>query len=99
MNLQSMMAMARKHLTTYLPAKTASLQAAGMLEEEIHGMARKAMQIRADLMAQSYPETAAEEVALKQAILVDPEPGADVGGWEADEMAKREKEYQAMMAL
>lgn len=86
---------ARQHWERWLPEKTAELKANGEFAEAIQGAAALAQKEISDLMAQGYPEHAAMEVALKDYILLTPEPDPD--DWESRELAEKEAAYQDMM--
>ncbi len=88
--------MARDHWAQWLPEKTAELQRAGEFNEATQTAARKAFDEISDLMQQGYPAHAAEEVALKHFILLQPEE-PDPDDWEEIERAEAEVRYQKMM--
>jgi len=68
--------------------------AEGRLEKAAHGAALMAQdQIEHLMTYRHYPEWAAEEVALKQFILLPPE-GDGLEDWEREELAELEREYR-----
>ena len=85
----------RKHWATWLPARTADLKAEGMWETALRRAAISAQERIDALMKAGFRAHEAEEVALKEFILLDPEP-ADEDDWEAQELAQMEADYQAM---
>ena len=89
---------ARKHWAEWLPNKVASLQAEGKLAEAVQGAATAAQRMSEDLMAQGFRSHEAEEVALKELILLPPEEGANLAPWERAELDEQEKADQSMMA-
>ena len=98
MSISAMEAQARKHWATWLPAKTAALKKQGMWEVATRNAAAEAQKRIQDLIDSGLPPEAAQEVAIKEHILLDPEKGAGVEDWEAEELAQREREYQETMA-
>ena len=88
---------ARKHWTTWLPRKTAELKAEGAFEEAVQGAALAASRMIQDLQSQGYQEHEAEEVALRQFVLLPPEPPSE-DDWETQDLAQKEAEYQSQVA-
>ena len=97
MNLAQLAMKAREHWAMWLPEKTAELKKEGMFELATQAVAVAAMKEADVLEMQGYTETAAEEVVLKQFILLPPEPGAELLDWEAEELAEKERQYQEFM--
>lgn len=87
---------AKTHWETWRPRETRRLKARKAFQSEMYAIARRAQAELVDLVNQGYPPWAAEEVALKTHVLVDPEP-ADEDDWEARELAEKERAYQEMM--
>lgn len=88
---------ALRHWNEFLPSMVASLIADGQLETRVRNAAMSAQQEIRELTRNGYREHEAEEVVLPHLILLKPE--ADAGPpWERDELAKKEAQYQAMMA-
>jgi len=85
---------ARKHWAQWLPKWTARLKADGTFSMATMRAGQAAQQRINDLMATGYRPHEAEEVALKEYILLDPEAQDD---WESEELAEKEAEYQHMM--
>ena len=94
MNVAQLASMAREHWMEWLPSKTAELQQEGMFATETVAAAELAMYEIRQLMKQGYPESAAREVALKQFILLEPEPDATEPEWMRLELAEKERVYQ-----
>lgn len=96
-------AKARNHWETWLPKKTAELKAEGDFESSLQVAAVNANRLILELtQTQGYQKHEAEEVALKQYILLEPEKVAyeDMPLWEQeleDEIEEREREYLEMM--
>jgi len=97
MNAAQLASKARKHWAEWLPDKTAELVADGQFAEATMAAAQMAMDEARQLMAQGYPEWSAEEIVLKQYILLEPEPDATEPEWMRLELAEKEREYQEMM--
>lgn len=96
MDRATLAAQARKHWEIWLPQKTKELKDAGEFAEATQVAAVAAQRQIQELMRQGYQAHEAEEVALKQYILLEPEaPGED--DWETQELAEKEARYQAMM--
>jgi len=94
MSIAALEAKALRHWKEWLPKKVAALRAEGRLEEAVHGAALLAQdQIEHLMTYRHYPEWAAEEVALKQFILLPPE-GDGLEDWEREELAELEREYR-----
>ena len=74
--------MAREHWKVWLPQKVAELKADGQLEASLQVAAQNAQERVLELMGQGYQVHEAEEVALKEFVLLDPEPAPD-DDWEA----------------
>lgn len=89
---------ARKHWAEWLPNKVSDLQAQGKLAEAVQGAAIAAERMIQDLMTQGFRPHEAEEVALKELILLPPEEGANLAPWERAELDEQEKAYQDLMA-
>lgn len=88
--------MAREHWEQWLPQKTAELKAQGEFNEATQTAANKAFSQMSDLIAEGYRAHEAEEVALKDHILLPAEePNPD--DWEEQERAEAERRYQQMM--
>lgn len=93
MSAQELASKARKHWAEWLPERTAELKAAGIFGSETMAVAQMAQERIDQLMATGYREHEAEEVALKEYILLPPEKEEPNREAEA-----REAEYQRMMA-
>jgi hypothetical protein len=94
-SVQELKALARKHWEEWLPEKVAELKAEGKLDEALHGAARGAQKQIDHLMQHlHYQEHEAREKALRQHILLPPEPGALESDEQAEEAAELEAEYQ-----
>lgn len=98
MAFQQFLSQARKHWTTYLPAKVAALKAAGELEPALRAAAQAAQERLLELMALGYQAHEAEAVARAEHLLLPPEAGADVENWEREELAKLEANFRAKVA-
>jgi hypothetical protein len=96
MDRATLAAMARKHWAIWLPQKTADLKAAKEFGEATQAAAVAAQRQIQELISQGYRAHEAEEVALKQFILLAPEH-PDEDDWEAKELAEKEDRYQEMM--
>lgn len=90
MNRQTLEAKTRKHWETWLPSKTAELKASGEWDEAVKGAALAAFRMIQDLQSQGYQAHEAEEVALRQYVLLSPE--------EPDEDDELEQELREMEA-
>ncbi|WP_295431143.1 hypothetical protein [uncultured Thiodictyon sp.] len=97
MSTEAFQARARKHWTIWLPQRVADLKARGLFQEALRVAAIQAQEEKARLMASGYPSHAADEVVLKQFILLDPEPDADADEELDAELAEKERAYQEMM--
>ncbi len=102
MSIAQYKAIAWDHWEEWLPKKTAELKEAGDFESALQVAAvnanRKVLQL---MQYQHYQKHEAEEVALRQYILLAPEPVdyENMPLWEQeleDEMAEKEEEFQAM---
>ncbi len=89
-------AMAMKHWKTWLPNKVAELKAAGEFEAAIQAAAIAATSRVVELMQMGYQQHEAEEVALREFVLLAPEP-EDEDDEEAIELARLDREYNEMM--
>ena len=96
MSVELFASKARKHWSEWLPKKTAELEASGQLKYEIHAAAMAAQERLLELMEQGFRHHEAEEVALKEFVLLPPEPLED-DDWEAKELAELEAEYRRAM--
>ena len=97
MSAQQYATMARKHWAKWLPKKVAEMKASGELEQAVQTAGRMAQEEVVSLMEQGFQQHEAEEVALKQYVLLAPEPGANVEPWERAEEAKLEASYRKTM--
>lgn len=95
MDRQSIASKARKHWEEWLPAKTWALKQAGEFEEAIQGAALAAHRMIQELMSQGYQEHEAEEVALRQYVLLQPEKVEDE---DDEELQELEENYQKNVA-
>ena len=87
--------LARKHWEDWLPERVAELRAEGKLDEALHGAARAAQKQIDHLMRdRHYQEHEAREVALRQHILLPPEPDALEPPEQREESEELEREYQ-----
>ena len=86
-------AMARKHWAVWLPKKTAELKASGELLSESQAVGQMAMNRVLELVEQGMQRTQAEAEAIREVVLVQPEP-PDEDDWEAKELAEMEAEFQ-----
>ena len=66
-------AMARKHWKKYLPEKYQALEEAGILEEVLEEEATAARAELAEMVSNGAQQMAAEEIVLKEYILLPPE--------------------------
>lgn len=97
MDIATLAEKARHHWTTWLPAKTAQLQAQGTLTEATQAAAKAAQQQISELMnLHGHREHEAMESALKEHILLPPEPPS-ADDWEARELDEKEAQYQKVM--
>ena len=90
-------AKARKHWTEWLPEKVAQLKADGDLETALQLAANQTRAEVDNLMAQGFQLHEAEEVALPQFVLLEPEPKANLAPWERAELAASEKAFRKRM--
>jgi len=97
MSAQRYKSMARKHWAQWLPKKTAELKADGELDQALQTAGRAAFERVLELMQQGYQAHEAEEVALKEFVLLQPELDADEDDWEAKELRELEREYRRQM--
>ncbi|RYG08871.1 MAG: hypothetical protein EON92_15735 [Burkholderiales bacterium] len=97
MSAQQYATTARKHWTKWLPKKVAALKASGELEQALQTAGKLAQAEVLSLMEQGFQQHEAEEVALKQFVLLAPEHGANVEPWERAEEAKLQASYRKMM--
>ena len=93
MDRLSIASKARKHWMEWLPEKTQALKASGEFEEAIQGAALAASRMIQELMGQGYQEHEAEEVALRQYVLLPPEKDED-----DEENQELEADYQKNVA-
>lgn len=98
MNQQTLTSKIRKHWSQYLPKKTAALKAAGEWSEAVQGAALAASRMIQDLQSQGYQAHEAEEVALRQYVLLPPEAVESENDWEAQELDQMETQYQQEVA-
>ena len=96
MSAQRYRTMARKHWAEWLPKKTAELKADGELEQALLTAGRAAFERELELMQQGYQAHEAEEVALKEFVLLPPEE-PDEDDWEEKELRELERQYQRQM--
>jgi hypothetical protein len=82
----------RHHWTEWLPNRVAELKETGMWEHRVRKTAEQAHKMMRNLMDQGYPDWAAEEVALKELVLLPPEENPE--DEEEAELAEMEREYQ-----
>lgn len=94
MSVPQLQAKARKHWEQWLPRLTARLKQEGTFAEATHGAAVRAQQEIESLMQEGFRPHEAEEVALKQFILLGPEPDAVETPEERADRAARERAYQ-----
>lgn len=85
---------ARKHWKEWLPKMTAELKEKGQFEQAIQGSATRAQELIEDLMRQGYQQHEAEEVALKELILLPPEVEAAETPEEREDLAALDEEYR-----
>ncbi|MCK0510169.1 hypothetical protein [Aromatoleum buckelii] len=81
--------MARKHWTEWLPNKVAELKEEGQWEISLQIAGKQAFEMVLELMQQGFQQHEAEEVALKEFVLLPPEP-PDENDREAKETAALE---------
>jgi hypothetical protein len=98
MNVQQIKQRIREHWEEWLPQKVADLKADQSYEAIVLWTAQQAHQRIKTLMASGYPDFAAEEVALKEFVLLDPEDGAGPSAEMAEELAEKEAYYQKHIA-
>ena len=82
--------MARKHWTTWLPMKVATLKVDHELEQALQTAGKLAEERVVELMQQGFQQHEAEEVALSELVLLKPEHGANIEPWERKEEAALE---------
>ena len=97
MNAAGLAHKARKHWPKYLPKLTAELRAANAFHVETMNAAKRAMRDAQEMMRAGFREHEAEEVVLREYILLPPEPGANLEPEEAEELQALEAEHRAMM--
>lgn len=85
---------ARAHWTRWLPKKVAELRRTGRMQEALQSAATLAQDEIESLRQSGYRPHEAEEVALRNHILLTPEPGAGLPKDQEDELAEMEREYQ-----
>ncbi len=90
-------AKAKKHWAEWLPERSEDLKAQGIWQSETRTAAINAQDRMMELIQQGYQPHEAEEVALKEFILLPPEPDAAVPPDQAAELRAMEREYQEMM--
>lgn len=88
--------MARKHWQMWLPEKVAALKAVGTLEQALQTAGKLAFNRVVELMEQGYQQHEAEEVALAEFVMLQPEIGAEMEPWELEEEAMLEARYRKM---
>ena len=86
--------MARKHWATWLPKKTATLQAQGELGWALQEAGRLAQERLLELMQQGFQEHEADEVVRSEFIQLKPEHGANLESWEREEDAALEAMFR-----
>jgi hypothetical protein len=89
--------MALNHWEKWLPNKVAELQAEGRLGAELQAAATLTLRELEELIRAGYQEHEAAEIALPRYILLRPEPDADLGEEEREELAELERQYQEQM--
>jgi hypothetical protein len=95
MSIPELISLAREHWEKWLPEKVKELRAEGSLQEAIHGAASLAQtQIDHLTMQRGYQEHEAREVALRQFILLKPEPKAEMPPEERRDHARAERQYR-----
>ena len=94
MDKLSLASKTRKHWMKWLPQKVAALREAGEFEEAVQGAALAAHRQILELMQQGYQAHEAEEVALRQFVLLEPEADANLEPWEKAELDAMEAEHQ-----
>ena len=97
MSAQRFATMACKHWTQWLPKKVAALKESGELEAQLQATGKMAQERVLELMGQGFRAHEAEEVALKEFVLLNPEPDADEDDWEEKELRELERQYQQSM--
>lgn len=96
MDRSTLAAKAREHWEEWLPNKAAELKLHGEWAEASETAAQQALDLIAQLVMQGYRDYEAEEVALKQYVLLTPEPPPE-DDWQEAELAQMEAEYQDKM--
>jgi hypothetical protein len=96
MTTEAFAAKARRHWKEWLPQKTAQLKALGTFEEAVRYAAAEANKQKLTLMQAGFQEHEADEIVLKEWILLDPEPDR-LDEEEDEEDEEREREYQELM--
>ena len=86
-------ALARKHWTEWLPKKVATLKAEGLLDQALQTAAVNATRRVTELMQKGYQLHEAEEVALREYVLLKPEENPNDP--EVIELARLDREYRA----
>jgi DNA-directed RNA polymerase specialized sigma54-like protein len=95
MSVQALAAKARKHWAEWRPNLTKELKEQGIYSAETQKAAVRAQRLIDSLMRKGYYQHEAEEVALKEYILLEPEEGASGLGAELDaELEEMERQYQ-----
>jgi hypothetical protein len=94
MGVQALAHQAREHWAEWLPSRTAELEKQGRFSMETLKAAQRAQAQIRRLMQQGYQAHEAEEVALREHILLPPEEGVD--GLDEElraELEEMEKDY------
>ncbi len=86
MSAQRYAAMARKHWEQWLPKRVANLKLEGEYQQAIQTAGKNAQESVLDLMSQGFQQHEAEEIALKEFVLLEPEPEANEEPWEREEL-------------
>lgn len=97
MSEQALAQKARKHWERWLPQKVAELKQQGTFSEATQAAGKLAQARISELMATGFREHEAEEVALSEFVLLQPEPAAVAPAWEQEELAKLDREYRKLM--
>lgn len=77
MSAQRYQSLARKHWAEWLPNRVKQLKQEGQLEASLQTAGKNAAARVLELMEQGYQQHEAEEVALREFVLLAPEPEAD----------------------
>lgn len=92
MSAQRYASMARKHWTKWLPKRVAELKAEGQLDPTLQTVGKQAFEAVLELMQQGFQQHEAEEVVLRDLVLLKPEADAAMEPWEREEEKQLRKQ-------